>query len=310
MSIRLRLRRTGRAAALLVAGTLLAAGLTGTATATASTRADDADSRRTSIESAKALQASGLPGANDWDCTPSAAHPRPVVLVHGTFVTGTVNWIALAPLLKAKGYCVFAPTYGRMPNVPVMAAIAPVEQSAGELKTFVDGVLAATGAAEVDMVGHSQGGLMPRYYQKFLGGAEKTGRFVALGPTSHGTTLSGLATLLQAIDGAPDALLEDWCPACLDQAKGSDLLAKVNAGGDTVPGVEYTVIATKLDFIVTPVRSQFLEGPRVRNLYTQDLCWYDAAQHATLQVDSEVLHEVMNVLDPAGATPTGCRILP
>ncbi|WP_329128070.1 esterase/lipase family protein [Streptomyces sp. NBC_01465] len=298
LSIRRRLRRTGHAAALVVAGALLATGPAGSASA-ASPVAD-----------AQALQATGLPGANDWNCRPSAAHPRPVVLVHGTFVTGTVNWIELAPLLKAQGYCVFALTYGRMPNVPVMAAIAPMEQSARELKTFVDGVLAATGAAKVDMVGHSQGGLLPRYYEKFLGGAEKTGRFVALGPTSHGTTLSGLATLLQAIPGAPQAVLGSWCPACLDQARGSDFLAKVNAGGDTVPGVDYTVISTRLDFIVTPVRTQFLEGPRVRNVYTQDLCLLDTAQHATLQIDPVALHEVLNALDPGHATPTGCRLLP
>ncbi|MEU9993887.1 hypothetical protein [Streptomyces sp. NPDC050848] len=39
-------------------------------------------------------------------------------------------------------------------------------------------------------------------------------------------------------------------------------------------------------------------------------CRPSAAQHATLQVDSEALHEVMNVLDPANATRTGCRVLP
>ncbi|WP_326675684.1 esterase/lipase family protein [Streptomyces sp. NBC_01237] len=322
MSIRIRLRRTGRAAALCAAGILITAGLGATHAAAATPTASPTPTTPTTtaaastadaggaIDAAKALQAVALPGANDWNCKPGAAHPRPVVLVHGTFVTGTLNWIELAPLLKARGYCVFAPTYGRMPNIPALAAIAPMERSAAELKTFVDGVLAATGASKIDMVGHSQGGLLPRYYQKFLGGAEKTERYIALAPTSHGTTLSGLATLLQSIKGAPEALLESWCPGCLDQTPGSAFLQKVNAGGDTAPGVEYTVISTKLDYIVTPVASQFLQGPNVRNLYTQDMCWYDLAQHATMQVDSEVLHEVMNVLDPANATRTGCRILP
>ena len=52
-------------------------------------------------------------------------------------------------------------------------------------------VLAATGAAKVDLVGHSQGGMMPRYYLKFLGGAALVNRLVALAPSNHGTTLDG-----------------------------------------------------------------------------------------------------------------------
>jgi triacylglycerol esterase/lipase EstA (alpha/beta hydrolase family) len=98
------------------------------------------------VDAAKALAAPDLPGANDWSCKPSPAHPRPVVLVHGTFANGTVNWLAAAPVLASRGYCVFALTYGAKAGVPVLRAIGPVAGSAAQLSTFVDGVLAATGA--------------------------------------------------------------------------------------------------------------------------------------------------------------------
>ncbi|WP_441245574.1 esterase/lipase family protein [Kitasatospora sp. McL0602] len=310
MSVRTLLRRGGAA---LATGALLAAVAAAPAAASPSAAAvpsPSATDPAAAVAAAQALQATALPGANDWACKPSSAHPRPIVLVHGTFVDATLNWIELAPLLASEGYCVYAPTYGRMPGVPLLAAVGPAAESAAQLKTFVDGVLAATGAAKVDIVGHSQGGLMPRYYLKYLGGAARTGRFVALSPSSHGTTLDGLATLAKGIPGATDALFGRWCRACLDQVPGSDFLRQTNAGGDTVPGVEYTVLATRYDFVVTPVSSQFLSGPNVRNVLVQDLCWADLAEHATMQVDPVVLHEVTNVLDPAHATPTGCRLTP
>ncbi|MEU1556425.1 alpha/beta fold hydrolase [Streptomyces scabiei] len=245
-------------------------------------------------------------GWNDYSCKPSSAHPRPVVLVHGTFANSVDNWLGLAPYLVNRGYCVYSLDYGQLPGVAFFNGLGPIEKSAEQLDAFVDRVLAATGAAETDLVGHSQGGMMPRYYLKFLGGAAEVNALVGIAPSNHGTTLNGLTGLLQYFPGAED-LLSGATPALADQVAGSPFLTKLNAGGDTVPGVTYTVLATKYDEVVTPYRSQFLSGPNVRNIVIQDLCALDLSEHAAIGLlDRIAFHEVVNALDPAHATPTTC----
>jgi len=137
------------------------------------------------------------PGANNWSCKPSAEHPYPVVLVHGTFADMSDSWQALSPLLYDNGYCVFALNYGSYNGSGSIGVYATgkIEDSAAQLKTFVNRVLGATHANKVDLVGHSQGGMMPRYYIKNLGGAAKVDTLVGLAPSNHGTTLNGLFTL-------------------------------------------------------------------------------------------------------------------
>lgn len=255
------------------------------------------------IDAAKALAAPNVPGANDWSCKPSAAHPRPVVLVHGTFTNGTVNWQADAPVLASRGYCVFVLTYGAQPGVPTLRGIAPVADSAAQLKTFIDGVLAATAASQVDIAGHSQGGMMPRYYLKFLGGASEVHTLVGLAPSNHGTTLDGLARLAQSFPGATEILNSD-CPACTDQIVGSDLLTRLNAGGETLPGIAYTVISTRYDEVVTPYTTQALNG--AHNVTLQNLCPTDVSDHIAIGADPIALHEVENALDPAHASTSTC----
>ncbi|MGC4978762.1 esterase/lipase family protein [Streptomyces sp. DT199] len=257
---------------------------------------------------ATTAQAAGAPssGWNDYSCKPSAAHPRPVVLVHGTLGNSVDNWLGLAPYLKVRGYCVFSLDYGQLEGVPFFHGLGPAEKSAGQLKDFVDKVLAATGAAETDVVGHSQGGMMPRYYLKFLGGAAKVNALVGIAPSNHGTDLNGFTKLLPYFPGAAD-LLSKNTPALADQVTGSAFLTKLNADGDTVPGVRYTVIATKYDEVVTPWRSQYLNGSDVRNVLLQDLCSVDLSEHVAVGLlDRVVFHEVVNALDPGRATPTTC----
>lgn len=251
------------------------------------------------------------PGANDWSCRPSAAHPFPVVLVHGTFENMIINWNALSPLLANNGYCVFALNFGTKAGLPIKA-LGPISESAVELRAFVDQVLAATGATKVDMVGHSQGGMMPRQYLKFEGGFSKVHALVGLSPSNHGTSASRLKTLLDLIPGASPLLngvLDVTCEACNDQFTGSDSITALNAGGDTFPAVSYTVIATRRDQVITPYTSSFLSGRDVTNITIQDGCRLDGAEHVAISYDSRALAYVLNALDPAHPIKPPCGLV-
>jgi triacylglycerol esterase/lipase EstA (alpha/beta hydrolase family) len=240
------------------------------------------------------------PGANDFSCKPSAAHPRPVVLVHGTFADMSNSWQAISPLLKNNGYCVFALNYGDYNGSGAIGVygVDDIPTSAGELNAFVDNVRAATGAAEVDIVGHSQGGMMPRYYLKYLGGAAEVHTLIGLSPSNHGTTLDGLFILANFFPGA-NQFTGALCPACEQQRVDSAFITNLNAGGETVPGVEYTVIQTRYDTVVTPYTSAFLSGPNVRNILLQNQCILDLGDHLSMPYDHIVGADVLTALDPA-----------
>ena len=249
-------------------------------------------------------------GINDFGCRPSAAHPRPLVLLHGTFVNPAEQWLIGGPYFADRGYCVFELDYGQYDGIPLVHGIAPIEQSGAQLADYVDSVLAATGARQVDIVGHSQGGgALPRYYLKFLGGAPKVHTLVGIAPTNHGGTASGIFTLAQQIPGATQ-VVGTACPACVEQFVGSAFNQRLDAGGDTVPGVRYTTIVSRDDEVVTPYTNQFLDGPDVHNVVVQDLCPLDVSDHVLVgTVDEVAFHEAANALDPENATPTTCADL-
>lgn len=223
-------------------------------------------------------------GANDWSCKPDAAHPEPVVLVNGTFKLMAENWSALAPALKDAGYCVFALNYGHLET-------DAVPDSAAELRDFITAVRGATGARKVDLVGHSQGGMMARYYVKFLGGTEIVDDLVGIVPSNHGTT-NPLAK--------PAGVL--FCPACTDQIAGSPLLARLNAGDETPEGPDYTVVTTRYDEVVIPYTSALLSGPErsVTNVVLQDRCPLDPFLHDQATKDPVVAQWVLNALGRGG----------
>ena len=298
-------------------------------------------------------------GTNDWTCKPSAEHPNPVILIHGTWENAYVNWSGMAPHLKKDGYCVFAPNLGRAhiwnkggvgSLLPNTFGVAPVDVSAGQLAQVVDAVLGATGAKQVDLVGHSQGGVMARYYAKFGGGVDATdpkknkiGKIITLGATNHGTQVGGkypqkkggnepqavereqaageprphgAGSKKQALGVGSKAAGSDnqaftdgyaefrqWFGgvAGYQQEYGSEFIRKLNEGGETQPGVEYTIIGTKYDEISTPYDATFLSarrGATVRNITMQDGCVEDHSDHMTMSYSPRGVDLVRHALDP------------
>jgi triacylglycerol esterase/lipase EstA (alpha/beta hydrolase family) len=251
-------------------------------------------------------------GANNWNCKPSAAHPYPVVLVHGTFENMNDNWGAASPLLADNGYCVFAFNYGGVSSSADIQGTATVESGAAQLATFVNQVLASTKTSKLDLVGHSQGGMMPRYYIKDLGGAAKVDKLVALAPSNNGTTLDGLTVLAQDLDALEpvNGFLVAGCAACVEQEEGSSFLTGLNAGGETVAGVGYTVIESTGDEVVTPYTNAFLPAAsNVTNILVQNQCSLDGSDHLEIAYDPIALTDVLNALDPGAPQPIPCQVV-
>ena len=104
----------------------------------------------------------------------------------GTFAGQPAASIFYAPMaarLRADGY---QPYIFGLPT-PGTQDIALTAQA---LNTYADQVRAQTGAARVDLIGHSQGGLVARHYVKYLGGSSEVDAVISLGAPHYGTALA------------------------------------------------------------------------------------------------------------------------
>ena len=259
-----------------------------------------------------------LPGTNDFRCRPTPDHPRPVVLVHGTGGGQQTNWAALAPVLANAGYCVFAPTYGALSTawpVSALGGLGPKPDSARQVKTFVDRVLAATGARRVDIVGHSQGTEIPTYWVKYLGGRNRVGNYVSLAPywrqgpdddDARGEAIATFRRGLGIADPAP-------CADCTAPPANQSFNEAVRSPSPYVPGIAYTNIVTRYDTIVTPYSAGLLDGPpgtSVRNVVVQQGCSADRSDHLSIVATRRSAALVLGALDPAHAPPVPCLAVP
>ncbi|MCP2293701.1 Triacylglycerol esterase/lipase EstA, alpha/beta hydrolase fold [Nocardia amikacinitolerans] len=265
-------------------------------------------------------------GANKPDCRPSAEHPRPVVLVHGTWLNAYDTFAYLSPRIAREGYCVFTFNFGRSslfeggglgPLLPGRYGVGPMEDSARQLRDYVDTILAATGAEKVDIVAHSQGGPVSSQYLKFEGGAEKVGKLISFGGTNHGTSLMGMATLGRLMTNLGLNILGFYRPligqANIQQVVGSEFYANLNRDGDTVPGIEYTAVGTRHDQISNPFEWTFLRpGPEapVQNITLQDGCEQDMSDHLTLMYSPRAAAIALRALDPQASIELTCAFNP
>ncbi|KAG0359259.1 hypothetical protein BG005_001103 [Podila minutissima] len=249
------------------------------------------------VTEAPTLEKREIKGLNNYACKLTKAHPRPIILVHATPLT-LDSWKDFVPL-----------SYGKYGAFQQFGGMAPIEQSAQELATVAEDIMTRMKVSQVDLVGksecHSQGGILGRYWIKYLGGKGKVNKTIGVSPINHGTTLSNIITVAKAfgVFTSGQATFDKIAPSFYQMVNTSPFIAKLNKGGDVAPGVIISNIATKFDQIVSPYASCFQEKAGVTNQLLQDLCMVSLDEHFN---SKNVLRWVMNQLDPSTAKTASC----
>nr|WP_201447028.1 triacylglycerol lipase [Conexibacter woesei] len=192
----------------------------------------------------------------------SASAREPILFVHGWNSSGSI-WSTMIGRFQADGW-----TAAELNNWSYNTAQSNAT-TARELSARVDGILRATGAAKVDVITHSMGGLSSRYYLKNLGGTAKVDDWVSLGGPNHGTTTANLCF---------------WNTSCIEMRPGSTFLTALNSGDETPGAVTYGTWWSACDSVIDPDSSVSLAGAT----NTQTAC----IGHSDLYTDATVYTQV------------------
>ncbi|MFG2722277.1 esterase/lipase family protein [Streptomyces sp. NPDC048416] len=168
--------------------------------------------------------------------TAGRAHP-PVVLLHG-FVDNRSVFVLLRRSLARHGW-------RHLESLNYSPLTVDIRVAAGLLGRHVEEICARTGHREVDIVGHSLGGLIARYYVQCLGGDLRVRTLVTLG-TPHSGTRS--ARLVHA-----HPIVRQMCP-------GSELIEELRA---PAPGIRTRFVSfwSDLDTLMIPVGTARIDHP-------------------------------------------------
>jgi hypothetical protein len=150
-------------------------------------------------------------------------------------------------------------------------------QIAGEYVVYALRTMAARSGRKVDVLGYSQGGMLPRWALRWWPDTRAlVDDVVGLDPSNHGT-LDAVASCQQP------------CPvADRQQATGSHFLTALNSGAETFAGIDYTVVFSRTDEIVVPnldatgSSSLHTGSGHIANIAVQDICPNDASDHLAM----------------------------
>ena len=159
----------------------------------------------------------------------------PVVLVHGYGHNRAALW-PLSWWLERKGWTTF--TFSHQ-------AVETIEVKARRLAGRVEVVRQLAGAQRVDIVAHSMGGIIARYFIEQLGGAASVGRLITLGTPHKGT---GMAIFARG-------------EAASQLLPGSEVVTALARSLDAGREVKYTAIAGDMDTLVFPLDAALLGPP-------------------------------------------------
>jgi len=125
----------------------------------------------------------------------------PLILLHG-YGNRPSAWKKHLKYFKSNGYIEDENLFlfdGRGDNNS--AAIIDIRINSKKLQTLVQQILASTGSSKVNLVGHSMGGLISRWYVEQMGGNATVHKLIMLGTPNHGSRyLPLVARIVRFID--------------------------------------------------------------------------------------------------------------
>ncbi|MER8042405.1 alpha/beta fold hydrolase [Streptomyces sp. NPDC094032] len=204
----------------------------------------------------------------------TTAPSRPVVLLHG-FADNRSVFVLLRRALARHGR-------DRVESLNYSPLTCDLRTAAELLGRRVAEIQARTGHPEVDLVGHSLGGLIARYYVQCLGGDARVRTLVMLGTPHSGTTFVPLA---------------DAHPLVRQMRPGSEVLREL-AG--PAPGIRTRFVSfwSELDQVMVPVETARLDHPDllVHNVRVSGI------GHLALPVHPTVAAGILDALDDGDPT--------